>query len=189
MPDDRSNEVTVLLGAIASGDNAAAGSLMPIVYDELRALAGAYFRGQRAGHTLEPTALVHEAFIRLTGNPDIAWESRGHFFAVASMAMRNVLADYARRVSAEKRGGGWSRVTLSSVASDGSAEADPVELMDALEKLEEIDERQARIVELRFLAGLTVDEAADLLGVSPRTVQLDWRMARAWLRRELAGGA
>ncbi|MEQ8316079.1 MAG: ECF-type sigma factor [Phycisphaerales bacterium] len=164
----------------------AADAMFPVVYDQLRALAGSYFRGQRAGHTLTPTVLVHEAYLRLSKTSDNGWESQGHFCAVAATAMRCVLKDYARHVLAAKRGGDWSRVTLNGLSS-GSASlvVDPVDLSDALEKLAEIDERQSRIVELRFLAGLTNEEVAELLGVSVRTVTLDWRMARAWLRRAL----
>lgn len=162
--------------------------MLPEVYDQLRALAGSYFRGQRAGHTLTPTVLVHEAYLRLSGSQASRWESEGHFCAVAATAMRYVLKDYARHVLAAKRGGDWSRVTLTGLSSgETSLVVDPVDLSDALEKLAAVDERQSRIVELRFLAGLTNEEVAELLGVSVRTVTLDWRMARAWLRRALDG--
>ena len=162
--------------------------MLPVVYDELRALAGAFFRGQRAGHTMTPTVLVHEAYLRLNAADGIEWEGRGHFCAVAAKAMRYVLKDYARHVSAAKRGGDWSRITLSGVSADESTLiVDPIDLDNALERLAEADPRQCRIVELRFLAGLTNQEVAEALGVSARTVNLDWRMARAWLRRELEG--
>lgn len=164
----------------------AAESMFPVVYDQLRALAGSYFRGQRPGHTLTPTVLVHEAYVRVSNTPGSNWQSEGHFCAVAATAMRCVLKDYARHVLAAKRGGDWSRVTLNGLSSgDASLVVDPVDLSDALEKLAGVDERQSRIVELRFLAGLTNEEVAELLGVSVRTVTLDWRMARAWLRRAL----
>lgn len=183
-------DATVMLGRIAAGDSSVAEQLLPIVYDELRALAGAYFVNQRVGHTLEPTALVHEAFLKLVGGAPIAWESRAHFFAVAAKAMRHVLADYARRVAAEKRGGDgqWSRITLSGVTAESfQRHIEAIELNEALEKLEQLDPRQAKIVEMRFLGGLRVAEVATLLDISERTVELDWRMARAWLRQQLAG--
>lgn len=156
---------------------------LPAVYAELRALAASYFRG-RGGHTLQPTALVHEAYLRLRKHEG-AIVDRAHFFAVAATAMRQILTDHARRHRAQKRGGAdQERVTLSNVAAFESP-IDLVELDQLLSRLAALDERQARLVELRFFAGLTEEEAAELLGVSLRTVQKDWRKARAWLVAEL----
>lgn len=183
---DRS-EITLLLEAANRGDRSAVDRLLPLVYGELRALAGNFFGQQPADHTLQPTALVHEAYCRLADHTNGVWKDRRHFFNVAAMAMRQLLTDHARRQRAEKRGGGMARLTLNEALTPSSSpEVDLAGLDDALTKLAALDERQARIVELRFLAGLTVEETAELLGVSERTVKLDWQMARAYLRRELA---
>ncbi|MFK7959756.1 MAG: sigma-70 family RNA polymerase sigma factor [Phycisphaerales bacterium] len=177
--------MAALLVEVESGRASSTEDLLPLVYDELRALAGDLFRRHGQEQTLQPTAVVHEAFIRLVGNEHLAWENRRHFFAVAATAMRNVIVDQARRRRSAKRGGDWQRLTLSGVGSDGEEVCDALDLDAALVALEAASPRQARIVELRFFGGLTVDEAARLLDVSPRTVELDWRMARAWLRRSL----
>lgn len=188
MVDQSAQEVTRILTDLRKGDESALGRLLPIVYGELRALAGALFRGQRYDHTLQPTAVVHEVFLRLVHQPQADFADRAHFFRVAAMAMRQLLTDHARRRRASRRGGGWDRVKLDSGVADTSAEeVDLVALDDALTRLATLDERQGRIVELRFLIGLSVDETANVLGLSPRTVELDSRMARAWLRCELAG--
>lgn len=180
--------VTEIIAELAAGDRSAADRLLPQVYDELRALAGSYFRQQRPDHTLQPTALVHEAFIKLVGAADQSWRSRKHFFDVAAMAMRQLLADHARRAASQKRGGGAHRVTLSDAATplDNTPDVDLIALDEALSKLSGLDSRQGRIVELRYLAGLSVEETAEVLGVSPRTVKRDWQMARAFLRREIS---
>jgi RNA polymerase sigma factor (TIGR02999 family) len=160
------------------------------LYRELRAIAGRVFRAQPAGHTLQPTALVHEVWFRLADQPGMPETGRTHFLNLAAQAMRQILTDHARRRRAARRGGEWQRVSLGHVEYESSTrEVDVVDLDDALSALGEIDERQARVVEMRFLAGMTIEETAEALGVSPRTVQLDWRMARAWLRRRLGGGA
>ena len=180
-------QVTQLLSRIAEGDQDAAARLLPLVYDELRRLAHARMAKERPGQTLEPTALVHEAYLRVSAG-DIAWKDRSHFLAVAAKAMRYVLADHARRRHSEKRGGdgAWERVTLCGIGSDGGDRIiDALDLEQALVELGEVNERLARIVELRFFAGLTVDEVAHILGFAPRTVELDWRSARAWLRKRL----
>jgi len=180
--------VTRIIAEITAGDRAAAQRLLPLVYEELRALAGSYFRHQKPDHTLQPTALVHEAFIKLLGAADQGWTSRKHFYDVAAMAMRQLLTDHARQAASQKRGGGACRVTLSEAATplDNAPEVDLVALDDALAKLNALDSRQARIVELRYLAGLSVEETAEVIGVSPRTVKMDWQMARSFLRRELS---
>jgi RNA polymerase sigma factor (TIGR02999 family) len=179
-------EFTQMLARARSGDDSAVHALLPLVYAELRALAGAVFREQRAEHTLQPTALVHEAFLKLAGPGDVAWESRAHFFALAAQAMRQILADHARRKRAEKRGGDRQRITLSDWATPASAHAlDLIAFDDALARLGEIDPRQARVVELRFLGGMTMPEVARVMEISLSTAEREWRMARAWLRREL----
>jgi RNA polymerase sigma factor (TIGR02999 family) len=177
-----------------SGDPTALDDLLPRVYDELRALADAYMRRERAGHTLQPTALVHEAFLRLLRLPPGSVQNRIHFFALAAQAMRRILADHARRHRAAKRGGGAVRVPLELV--EGGAPATPAgddvaadDLDAALEDLAKLDERQARVVELRFFGGLSIEETAEVLAVSTATVKRDWLVARAWLHRELRGGA
>ena len=177
-----------------SGDPTALDDLLPRVYDELRALADAYMRRERAGHTLQPTALVHEAFLRLLQLPPGSVQNRIHFFALAAQAMRRILADHARRHRAAKRGGSAVRVPLELV--EGGAPATPAgddvaadDLDAALEDLAKLDERQARVVELRFFGGLSIEETAEVLAVSTATVKRDWLVARAWLHRELRGGA
>jgi RNA polymerase sigma factor (TIGR02999 family) len=179
-------EITHILQAMEAGDEAAADRLLPVVYDELRARARYYLRSGRSGDTLQPTALVHEAYLRLAGQP-AGWEGRTHFYAVAAMAMRQILIDHARYRRREKRGGDAARVTLSdAVAQVASPDVDVLALGEALERLAQLNERQARIVELRYFAGLTVDEVAEVLDVSKRTVEADWTFAKAWLKAELA---
>lgn len=163
--------------------------LIPQIYPMLRAQAQAVLEGQRAGDTLQPTVLVHEAFIRLMGNDAITWEGRSHFLAVAAKAMRNILADHARARRASKRGGDWARVTLTGIGTDGQSRAfDALDIDEALERLAALNERQARLVELRFFGGLTEEEAATVLGISERTARGEWRLCRAWLRQQLGGG-
>jgi len=177
-----------------SGDPTALDDLLPRVYEELRALADAYMRRERAGHTLQPTALVHEAFLRLLRLPPGSVQNRVHFFALAAQAMRRILADHARRHRAAKRGGSAVRVPLE--LAEGGAPGTPAgddvaadDLDAALEDLAKLDERQARVVELRFFGGLSIEETAEVLAVSTATVKRDWLVARAWLHRELRGGA
>lgn len=155
------------------------------VYEALRGLAAAYLRQERPDHTLQPTALVHEAYIKLAGKDD--WKSQTHFQAVAANAMRQILVDHARAKKAQKRGGDWLRVTLSAeAAAQGAPDIDILALDDALTSLAEIDKRKARVVELRFFGGLTCAEAAEEVGVSPKTAEADWYFARAWLRERLS---
>jgi RNA polymerase sigma factor (TIGR02999 family) len=191
---DGEAEVTRILSELSERPGAAS-RLMPLVYGELRALAGRFFAAQPVGHTLQPTALVHEAYLRLVGKTQVAWSGRAHFFAVAAKAMRQILVNHAEARNARKRGGGRDRVSLSEVlestpgappaVSPPGREVDLHALHDALRRLEELDERQARIVELRYFGGMTVTEAAHVLNVSTSTVEKDWRMARLWLLREL----
>lgn len=178
--------VTQILRLLDPSDPEQAEELLAIVYDELRQLARRQLQGERAGHTLQATALVHEVYLRLVDSRDLRWESRGHFFGTAARAMRQVLVDHARRRNAGKRGGALKRVTLeSSIADEDTVAADVLDLHDALERLTTNDVELARLVELRFFAGLTLDETADALGVSRRKVAKDWSVARLWLQREL----
>lgn len=161
-------------------------ALLPRVYDELRGLAAAFHRREAAGHTLQPTAIVHEAYMRLARGETPPAGSRRQFFGIAARVIRQVLVDHARGRGAAKRGGDWQRISLDGPAVEGGeATLDVLELDEALDRLAGLNERQARVVELRFFAGMNDDEAGDVLGVSPRTVRGDWRVARAWLRREL----
>jgi len=168
-------------------ERAAAQDLLPQVYDELRALAGAYLRGERPAHTLQPTALVHEAWLRVLRQTGVQWKNPGHLRAVTAQAMRRVLVDHARARKAGKRGGGMEPVTMESglIGAEGPG-LDVLEIEQALEKLTERSERQARIVELRFFGGLTTREIAEVLELSETTIEDQWRIARAWLSRELS---
>ncbi|HRX83895.1 MAG TPA: ECF-type sigma factor [Phycisphaerae bacterium] len=183
----RGPDVTMLLERVAAGDSAVADELLPIVYADLRAVAGGQFRGQRSDHTLQPTALVHEAYLRLVRAPGEGFKNRAHFMAVAATAMRQILRDHARAKSAAKRDSGGARVDLDQVVTpSGQQVLDAVELNDALTRLEEADPRMARIVDLWFFGGLTTEEIAELQGTSSRTVKRLWRQARAWLNSELS---
>ncbi len=180
------SDITLLLADAGRGDEGASAKLMEIVYAELRALAGSYAKNQRIGHTLQPTALVHEAFVKLVESDGKEWADRTHFFAVAATAMRQILTDHARARAAEKRGGDRARVTLDEGALSAEAkDLDLVALDDALTELEEHDPRKHRVVELRFFGGLTAEETARVLKVSLTTVESDWRAARAWLQMKL----
>lgn len=182
-----SSDATRLLHRLHEGDAAAAEELLPVVYDELHRMAGGYMKGERIGHTLQATALVNEAYLRLVRD-ESGFEGRHHFFGVASQAMRRVLVDHARAKQAAKRGGGQRAVTLQSELIGGAGEPtlDALALEEALVALTERDARQGRIVELRFYGGLTNREVAAELEVSETTVEDDWRFARAWLNRELS---
>jgi RNA polymerase sigma-70 factor, ECF subfamily len=181
-----SNEVTDLLVRWSQGENAAREKLVPLVYDELRRLARRLLLGQRVDHTLQSTALVHEAYLRLVGHDTVHWDDRIHFFAVAAQLMRRILVDHARKHLAAKRGG--EQVTLSldeHLAPAKSRPLDVVALDDALNELSRMNPLHSRIIELRFFAGLSIEETAQAIGISPATVKRDWGVARAWLYREL----
>jgi RNA polymerase sigma factor (TIGR02999 family) len=179
-----------MLQAWAKGDLEARDRLLPIVNGELRREAARHLKGERAGHTLQPTALVHEVYLRLAQPRRVPWRSRAEFFAAAAQAMRRILVDYARRRGAAKRAGEWTRVRLDeAVAVEGERELDLLALDDALDRLAAVDARTARIVELRFFGGLSVPEIASVLKVSPSTVKRDWNLARAWLHRWLEESA
>jgi len=179
-------DVTQILHRACDGSDSAAAELMSAVYDELRALAEHYLQRERPDHTLQATALVHEAFLRLVDQTQAQFRDRSHFFAVAARAIRRILVDHARTRHRVKRGGQAKRLTIhDGLVAEAPRELDLVDLDDSLGRLAELNERQARIVELRFFGGLTLEETADVLGVSARTVDVDWSMARWWLRREL----
>ena len=181
------NAVTQLLLRWSEGDKAALGKLMPLVYRELRRLAGHYMRRERPGHTFQASALVNEAYLRLVDYRRMQWQNRAHFFAVAAQAMRRVLVEHARSRQYAKRGGTAQRISLDDVAvlTDQQA-AELVALDDALTSLEALDARKARIVELRYIGGLSIEESAETLGVSTATVERDWRSAKAWLYRAIS---
>jgi RNA polymerase sigma factor (TIGR02999 family) len=183
------SEVTRLLEEAYRGDRQAAAELLPLVYDELRKLAAARMAAEPAGHTLQPTALVHEAYLRLVGPADAArWESRGHFFAAAAEAMRRILVDAARRKQADRHGGNVRRVPLSAdVADRPDGTEDVIAVSEALERLAAADTQAAELVKLHYFAGLTIEQSATVLGVSPRKAYSVWAYARAWLFRSLGG--
>jgi RNA polymerase sigma factor (TIGR02999 family) len=195
MPVD-SGDITQLLKAWRQGDRAALDELTPLVYAQLRAQARRHLRHERSGLTLQSTALVHEVYLRLVKAEDVQWQDRVHFFALSAQLMRRILIDRARMRSAAKRGGGAAQVEHSSgldldqvPSTDSQAAAALCALDDALESLAQIDQRRAKVIELRFFGGLSVEETAEALQVSPQTVLRDWRLARAWLARELGGDA
>jgi RNA polymerase sigma factor (TIGR02999 family) len=183
-------EVSALLEAHRRGDADALDRLMPAVYAELRRIAAYQLRAERGDHTLQPTALVHEAYLRLAGARAPAWQNRAHFFAAAAQVMRHILVDHARANRRDKRGGGLLRVALDDVVEPASGpEPDVVALDDALKSLSERDPRKSRIVEMRYFGGLEIEEVAEVLGVSATTVRREWTLAKAWLRREIRRGA
>jgi RNA polymerase sigma factor (TIGR02999 family) len=183
-----SHNITHLLKEWSDGDRQALDKLTPLVYEELRQQAARYLRRERPGHTLQTTALIHEAYLRLIDAKDVHWQSRAHFFAIAANLMRRILVEHARRRDADKRGGSHVRIQLDeALAVANETDVDLLAIDEALDRLAAIDPQQARVVELRFFSGLTVEETAAALGVSPKTVKRDWSVARAWLRREIGG--
>ena len=181
-----SHDVTQLLSALARGDEEAGEKLIPLVYVELRRLARSYMRRERTDHTLQATALVHEAYLKLVEQRSANWQSRAHFFGVAAQVMRRILIDHARGHLRQKRGGEFEKVVLDEgLVSSPEQSAELLAVDEALKRLAKLDERQARVVELRFFGGLSVEEAAAVLGISPKTVKRDWSMAKAWLHAEL----
>lgn len=179
-------QATRLLIDWSNGNREAAAGLMPLVYDELRRLARGYLQRERGDHTLQATGLVHEAYLRLVHQKTTTWKNRAHFFGVAAQLMRRILVDHARRHRTEKRGGEWAKVEFDeALAPSTSRSLDVIALDDALEELAQLNLQHSRIVELRFFGGLKLEEVGEVLGVSERTVQREWRMARAWLRRKI----
>jgi len=186
MPDTQPNVTKLLLGW-GNGDKQALDQLVPIVYDELRRQAARYLRRERVGHTLQTTALINEAYIRLVDQKRVQWQNRAHFFGIAAQLMRRILVDHARTKKRAKRGGSDVRVSLAeSALSVKGPDLDVVALNEALDRLARVDEQQARVVELRFFSGLTVEETAEVLQISPATVKREWSMAKAWLHREIS---
>ncbi len=188
MADKEKNDVTVLLNRIGDGSQTAAGKLLELVYPDLRRLAGAYMQNERSDHTLQATALVHEAYIRLVDWENVSWQNRAHFFSVASEVMRKVLVDHARAKKAQKRDGGQKIILEEAVSLADSKQIDLMALNESLETLEKLDPRQAKIVELRFFGGLSIEETAYILSVSETTVRREWTFAKAWFQRELKEG-
>jgi RNA polymerase sigma factor (TIGR02999 family) len=184
---DSSGEVTLLLNELQRGDKDALGRLIPLVYGELRRLAGHYLQAERVGHTLQPTALVNEAYLRLVEQDRADWRNRAQFLGVAAQLMRRILVDYARARETAKRGGPAVRMDVENLEGgiDGTQIEEILAVDEAIERLTALDPQQARVVELRYFAGLTIEETAEALGVSPRTVKREWAMAAAWLRSEL----
>jgi RNA polymerase sigma factor (TIGR02999 family) len=186
----QTKDVTHVLRELSNGDSDAAARLMPLVYDELRKLSQSYLQNERPDHTLQATALVHEAYIRLVDWENVTWQNRAHFFATAAQVMRRILVDHAREKNAQKRGGGLTKLSLDAAVSFArESEVDLVALDDALKSLAELDETQSRIVELRFFGGLTIEETAEALSISPATVKREWTLAKAWLHKTIKSGA
>lgn len=185
---DATDHVTMLLERARKGDRGVVDELMPLIYDELRRLAQHYMHSERAGHTLQATALVNEAYVRLVGSRSEPWQNRAHFFAAAATAIRRILVQHARARNSIKRGGGWQRMDIDPESTASDVADERIEAVDeALCRLAEFDPRKARLVELRYFAGLTNDEAAEVMETSPRTLAREWQVAKAWLSRELAG--
>jgi RNA polymerase sigma-70 factor (ECF subfamily) len=184
-----SNNVTQMLHDWSHGDREVLDKLVPVVYEELRRQAARYLKRERPGHTLQTTALIHEAYIRLIDQKNVHWQNRAHFYAISAKLMRRILVDHARSRQAAKRGGSDIKLPLEEaiIASEGR-EVDLVALDEALERLAAIDPQQSRVVELKFFSGMSVEETAEVLGVSTRTVKRDWNVAKAWLRREISEG-
>jgi RNA polymerase sigma factor (TIGR02999 family) len=184
--DDNSHQITLLLLDWSKGDKYALEQLMPLVYDELRRMARNYMRRQPSGHTFQTTDLIHEAYLKIAGGADRNWQSRNHFFGVAAKAMRHILVDYARSKNNQKRGGWQERITLAdNLRVTNQSPEEMVALDEALNRLEVLDARKVRVVEMKFFAGLNVAEIAGVLKVSPETVKRDWSFAQTWLLREL----
>jgi RNA polymerase sigma factor (TIGR02999 family) len=181
------HEITKLLADWSNGDKQALEKLTPLVYEELRRLAKRYLSQERPGHTLQSTALVHEAYLKLVGQHSVRWQNRAHFFGIAAQLIRRILVDYARNRFAEKRGAHAAKLSLDeALAVPEGRDLDLIALDEALEGLAKLDPRQSRLVELRFFAGLSVEETAEVLGMSPATVKRDWTSAKAWLFREIS---
>ena len=190
MPAPSAQNVTRLLQAWSQGEDAALEELLPLVHQELRRLARRYMFGERPEHTLQATALVNEAYLRLVSSRQVNWQNRAHFFAISAQLMRRILVDHARARGYRKRGGGAAKITLDeALVRPPEKGQDLVALDDALKELAGVDPRKSKVVELRFFGGLSVEETAEVLKVSPETVQRDWRLAKAWLVREMGKAA
>lgn len=189
MNQDSSSEVSQLLAAWSAGEDRALDELIPHVYTELRSMAARQMRRERPDHSLQTTGLVNEAFLKLVQQDGVHWTNRSHFFAIAATAMRRILVDYARERRAQKRGGDAERVSLDRVQLAVRPDVDLIDLEDCLSRLEKLDSQQVKIVELRYFAGCTINEIAEILEISPSTVKREWRMAKVWLRAELQRGS
>jgi RNA polymerase sigma-70 factor (ECF subfamily) len=190
MPQPSSGDITQLLRAWSSGDESAFDQLLPLVYQELHVRAQRYMAHERSGHTLQTTALINEVYLRLVDLPQRNWENRAHFLAVCAQLMRRILVDFARSRNYQKRGGGMQPQPLDeSLGACSESPAQIIAVDDALKSLASIDDRKSRVVELRFFGGLNVEETADVLKISPETVMRDWKMAKAWLLKEISGSA
>jgi RNA polymerase sigma factor (TIGR02999 family) len=187
MAEANREAVTQMLNAWGKGDQKSLDKLLPLVYDELRRLAASYLRRERPDHTLQPTALVHEAYFRLIDQREVSWQNRAHFFGIAAQIMRRILVDHARSHLYAKRGGGAQKLSLDEVIClPDQKEVELTALDEALNKLEAIDPRQSRIIELRYFGGLSIEATAEVLGISSATVKREWSMARAWLHRQIS---
>lgn len=186
MNDKQPQEISIILRAWSGGDRAAANELLPAIYDELRKIAAQYLRKERSDHTLQPTALVHEAYLKLVDISHVEWQDRAHFFAVAANVMRHILVDHARARKTDKRGGAAERIALDDAISlSNEPDIDLLSLDEAMKQLATFDEQQARIVELKFFGGLTIEEIGEVLKISPATVKREWTMAKAWLHKRI----
>ena len=184
--DEKQHKISLILKDWSGGDTSSTEELLSLVYEELRSIAARYLRRERPDHTLQPTALVHEAFLKLVDISDITWQDRAHFFAVSANVMRRILVDHARARQSDKRGGSVQRIALEDAISLSSApDVDLIELDQALRELASFDQQQSNIVELRFFGGLTIEETAQVVGISPATVKREWLVAKAWLFRKL----
>ena len=188
MSREQGQDITQLLVELTDGNKEVVNEILPLIYTELRKLAGGYLRKERGNHTLQPTALVHEAYMKLIDQRQIKWQNRAHFFGIAAQVMRRILLDYARQHKAEKRGGAGENMSLEEnlIIIQGEKSAELLALDEALENLAKIDEMKAKIVELRYFGGLSVEETAEVLGVSAITIKRHWRMAKAWLYGQLS---
>jgi RNA polymerase sigma factor (TIGR02999 family) len=190
MASEPTHDVTVLLEKWSGGDQKALDELMPLVYGELRRLAASHFRREKPGHTLQSTAVVHEAFMRLVNQRDVRWQNRAHFYGIAAQMIRRILLDYARSRQAGKRGAGAVKLQLDDALGVPEQKSlDILALNDALDRLSEMDERQSRIVELRYFSGLSIEETGEVMQLSPATIKREWNSARAWLFREMSRSA
>lgn len=181
-----SKHITRLLNVYSNGNKDVLSEILPLVYDELRRISSKYLRGEYRNHTFQTTELVHEAYLKLIGSENISWQSRAHFFGIAAQSMRQILVDYARKKKAKKRGEGKPNIPLDSALEiSNQSDEQIIALDDALKKLESVEERSGKIVELRFFSGLTIEETAEVLSISPATAKRDWNFAKAWLYREI----
>ena len=186
MQNKQQQNITQLLNDLSEGNNVAIEKLLPLVYDELRKISSKYLRDEYRQHTLQTTELVHEAYLKLIGDQKISWQNRAHFFGIAARTMRQILVDYARKRNAVKRGGGERKLTLDQTPLLSEVSDEKILALDeALKRLESIEERSSKIVELRYFSGLTIEETAEILQISPATVKRDWNFAKAWLYREI----